>query len=112
MASWWREDTNFMNRTIGWYPTTNLREPYIYLMALLCRLHGEKDCSQFSEAWMPLAITVAISSIGFNWGTIISKQLSTCIKQAQVPKEGEFLTFYMASYLLDIICAPGTLSLG
>jgi hypothetical protein len=46
MASWWREDKKFTNRTSGWYPTTNLREPYIYLMALLCRLHGEKDCSQ------------------------------------------------------------------
>jgi hypothetical protein len=45
MASWWREDKKFMNRTTGWYPTANLREPYIYLMALLCRLHGEKDCS-------------------------------------------------------------------
>jgi hypothetical protein len=61
MASWWREDKNFTNRTSGWYPTANLREPYIYLMALLCRLHGEKDCSRFSEAWMPLAYTVAIS---------------------------------------------------
>jgi hypothetical protein len=34
MASWWREDKKFTNRTVGWYPTTNLREPYIYLMAL------------------------------------------------------------------------------
>jgi hypothetical protein len=105
MASWWREDKNFTNRTSGWYPTTNLREPYIYLMALLCRLHGEKDCSRFSEAWMPLAYTIAISGIGFNWGAIISKQLSTCIRQAQTPKEGETPSFYMASYLLDIVCA-------
>jgi hypothetical protein len=105
MASWWREDKNFTNRTSGWYPTTNLRESYIYLMALLCRLHGEKDCSRFSEAWMPLAYMVAISRIGFNWGAIISKQLSTCIRQAQTPKEGETPSFYMASYLLDVICA-------
>jgi hypothetical protein len=82
MASWWREDKKFMNRTIGWYPMDNIREPYIYLMALLCRLHGEKECSWFSEAWMPLAYTVAISGIGFNWGAIISKHLSTCIRQA------------------------------
>jgi hypothetical protein len=105
MASWWREDKKYTNRTSGWYPTTNLRESYIYLMALLCRLHGEKDCSRFSEAWMPLAYTVAISRRGFNWGAIISKQLSTCIQQAQMPKEGETPSFYMASYLLDVICA-------
>jgi hypothetical protein len=105
MASWWREDKKFTNRNSGWYPTANLRQPYIYLMALLCRLHGEKDCSRFSEAWMPLAYTVAISGTSFNWGTIISKQLSTCILQAQQPKEGETPAFYMASYLLDVICA-------
>jgi hypothetical protein len=105
MASWWREDKNFTNRTSGWYPTANLREPYIYLMALLYRLHGEKDCSRFLEACMPLAYTVAIFRIGFNWGAIISKQLSTCIQQAQTLKEGETPSFYMASYLLDVICA-------
>jgi hypothetical protein len=31
--------------------------------------------------------------------------LRTYIIQAQVPKEGDTPTFYMASYLLDIICA-------
>jgi hypothetical protein len=105
MASWWREDKNFTNQTSGWYPTTNLRESYIYLMALICRLYGEKYCSRFSEAWMPLAYTVAISGRGFNWGAIISKQLSICIQQAQTPKEGETPSFHMASYLLDVICA-------
>jgi hypothetical protein len=54
---------------------------------------------------MPLAFTVSISGIGFNWGAIISKQLSTCIRQAQVSKEGDTPAFYMASYLLDVICA-------
>ena len=83
MASWWREDKKFTNRNSGWYPTANLRQPYIYLMALLCQLHGEKYCSRFSEASMPLVYTLAISGTSFNWGTIISKQLSTCILQAQ-----------------------------
>jgi hypothetical protein len=105
MAFWWREDKKFTNQTSSWYPMVNLREPYTYLMALLCRLHGQKDCSQFSEAWMPLAFTVAISGTGFNWSAIISKQLSTYIKQAQTPKEGDTPAFYMALYLLDIICA-------
>jgi hypothetical protein len=57
---------------------------------------------------MILAFTVAISSTGFNWGTIISKQLSTFIRQAQVPKKGDTPTFYMASYLLDIVYARNT----
>jgi hypothetical protein len=80
MMLWWREDKNITNQTSDWYPKTNLREPYIYLMALLCILHGEKYFSQFSEAWMPLAYMVSISGTSFNWGAIISKQLITCIQ--------------------------------
>jgi hypothetical protein len=105
MASWWREDKKYTNWTSRWYPTANLQKTYIYLMALLCRLHGEKDYSRFSEDWMPLDYTVAISRRSFNWGSIISKQLNTCIQQAQMPKEGDTPSFYMASYLLDVICA-------
>jgi hypothetical protein len=74
-------------------------------MALICRLYGERDCTKFSEAWMPLAYTVEISGSSFNWGAIISKQLSTNILQAQMPKDGETPTFHMVSYLLDVICA-------
>jgi hypothetical protein len=48
MASWWREDKKFTNRSNGWYGTINLKEPYIYLVALICRLYGEKYCSEFS----------------------------------------------------------------
>jgi hypothetical protein len=105
MASWWKEDKNFTNWSNGWYGTINLWDPYIYMMALICRLYGEKDCSKFSEAWMPLAYTVVISGSIFNWGVIISKKLSICVQQAQMLKEGEAPTFHMASYLLDVIYA-------
>jgi hypothetical protein len=45
-------------------------------------MYKEKDFSRFSEAWIPLAYTVAISERDFNWGNIISKKLSICIQQA------------------------------
>jgi len=54
MASWWKEDKK-QNQSNVWYRTTNIREPYIYLMALICRLYEEKDFTKYSEAWMPLA---------------------------------------------------------
>jgi hypothetical protein len=53
---------------------------------------------------MPLAYTIAIIRCSFNWGAIISEQLSICVEQAQVPKEGEAPMFYMASYFLDVMC--------
>jgi hypothetical protein len=104
LESWWKEDTKFLNRAYGWYNTINLREPYIFLMALICRLYGEKYCSKFLEAWMPLAYIVSIYGSVFNLGTIISKQLSIRVEQAHKPKEGETPCFFMASYLLDAIC--------
>jgi hypothetical protein len=66
MASWWREDKKFKNQSNGWYGTINLREPYIYLMSLVCWLQIEMDCSNFLDAWMPLAYTVAIVGCNFN----------------------------------------------
>jgi hypothetical protein len=54
---------------------------------------------------MSLEYIVAIFESNFNWGEIISKQLSTNILQAQTPKDGEMLAFHMALYLLDVICA-------
>ena len=83
----------------------NLKESYILLMALICCLYEEKNCSRFFEAWMPLDYTMDLSRSIFNWGDIISKQLSTGIEEAKNPKAGEIPTFYMAYYLLDAICA-------
>jgi len=77
MASWWNEYKKFTNQSKGWYMTRNVMKPYIYLISLLCRLYGERDCAKFSKAWIPLEYTVAISRSGLNWGSIISKQMST-----------------------------------
>jgi hypothetical protein len=76
LASWWREDKKFTNINTRWYNTINLIDAYMYLMALICRLYGENDCSKFSEAWIPLAYTMAIYGSSFNWGANISKQMS------------------------------------
>jgi hypothetical protein len=59
-----------------------LRNIYMYLMVLIYCLYGKKDCSNLSEAWMPLSYTIAIFESSFNWGNIISKQLSINILQA------------------------------
>jgi hypothetical protein len=65
----------------------------------------EKRLLEFSEAWISLVYTIVIIGRSFKWGAIISKQISICIQQAQMLKEGEAPTFYMASYLLDVMCA-------
>jgi hypothetical protein len=61
LASWWEEDRKFLNRASMWYTTINLREPYTFLMVVICQLYGKKYVSKFLEAWIPLAYTIAIS---------------------------------------------------
>jgi hypothetical protein len=51
---WYKPDKQFKLRPRGGYPTTALRRPYQYMVAMLCRLYGEKDASQFSLSYMPL----------------------------------------------------------
>jgi hypothetical protein len=80
----------------------------MYVMILLCRLYGERDFSQFLEAWLPLAYHVAMWGKKFNWGGVISKQLSLKIIQAQSPKPGNPPEFHMVSFLLDVLCAHNT----
>jgi hypothetical protein len=55
-----------MNIASGWYTITNLREPYMYLMVLICILYGENDCSIFLDAWIPLAYIMATTRNMFN----------------------------------------------
>jgi hypothetical protein len=73
MASWWREDKKFTNRTSDWYPTTNLRDSYIYLMALICQVVWGEILFQVFRGMDASSLHVAISGRGFNWGAIISK---------------------------------------
>jgi hypothetical protein len=35
LASWWKEDKKFKNRRNVWYSMVNLKDPYMYLMALI-----------------------------------------------------------------------------
>jgi len=74
-------------------------------MALIYYLYKENDFSKFSIAWIPLAYTFAIVGCILNRGVIISKQLGIYVQQAQTSKEGEAPNLYMASYLLDVMCA-------
>jgi hypothetical protein len=59
----------------------------MYLMALLCHLYGEKDCSRFLDAWFPLAYTLAMMGKIFNWGGIFSNQLGLMIEKVHQAKK-------------------------
>jgi hypothetical protein len=110
LNNWWKEDIKFSKWSNGRYTILGLREPYIYAMILLCRLYGEKYCSQFSKAWPPLACHVAMWGNKFKWGGVISKKLNLKIIQAQSPKPRNPPEFDMVSFLLDVLYAQNAFS--
>jgi hypothetical protein len=101
------EDKRFFGKSDGIYAITNFRKPYVYPMALIARLYDEQNCTHFKDAWLLFAYTVVTIGHVFNWATILSPSLNRMIERAKKAKAkpGVVPTFYMVSYLMDVICA-------
>ena len=84
---------------------TNLRDPYIYAMDLMCELCGEDNYIHFKYAWLPIVhIVIAIGGV-FNWAIILSRAMKRYIERENKLFVEILPTFYMDSCLLYIICA-------
>jgi hypothetical protein len=84
---WYKADKKFKYRPKGGYPTSSLRRPYQYLVAMLCRLYGEPNASQFPLSYMALIYYHADEGLSFNWDDILSENLTMAIyavKRAQL----------------------------
>jgi hypothetical protein len=107
IKSWWVCEKLFRTRRIGTYPTNLLRTPYRNVVSLLSRLYGEEDSTKFKESWLPFIYAVTKTSIMFNWEYVGEKSsllhwYKLCWHRNTTLRM--HLTFYMASYLLNIIC--------
>jgi hypothetical protein len=103
-SGWYKEDKQFKYRPKSQYPTTNLRRPYQYMVAMLCRLYGEPDATHFPLSYMPLIYLCADVGVSFNWADILSENLNIAIFAVMQAQPGTFPNFHMSSYLLDIMC--------
>jgi hypothetical protein len=80
----------------------------VFVMALMCRLNGRKDCIHFKDDWIPMAHGVVTKGIVFNWGAILSQALKKDLEKAKGYSTSKGPSFHMASYLLDNVCAHNT----
>jgi hypothetical protein len=101
---WYNPDKTFNLRPSGEYPTTSLRTPYQYIVVMLCRLYGEQDASKFTLSLMPLIYYCVDEGSSFNWVDILSTTLTESITVVKETSPGQFPSFHMSSYLLDIMC--------
>jgi hypothetical protein len=74
-------------------------------MDLMCRLYGEEKYIHFKDAWVPFFYILITNGFVFNWAAILSHVMKSFIERDKKPIIEILPTFYMASYLLDIVCA-------
>jgi hypothetical protein len=101
---WYKPDIVFKHRRSGNYPTTELKTPYQYIVAMLCRLYGKKNASKFTFSLMPLIYYCTNEGLEFNWADILSGNLAEAIAFVKHTPPEKFPEFHMSSYLLDIMC--------
>jgi len=63
---WYKLYKQFKLRLTGGYPTTTLRNPYQYMVAMLCRLYRDPYASKFPLSYMPLIHYCAVEGSPFN----------------------------------------------
>jgi hypothetical protein len=80
-----------------------LREHFIFDVALLRKIFGEKDTNHFMETWVPLMYAIVKEGAIFNWDSQLSHTMMKTISRVRYHNHGTPLEFYMSSYLLDII---------
>ena len=101
---WCKPDIVFKHKRSGNYPTTELKTPYQYIVAVLCRLYGKKNASKFTFSLMPLIYYCTNEGLEFNWADILLGNLAEAIAFVKHTPPEKFPEFHMSSYLLHIMC--------
>jgi len=86
------------------YPTTSLRSPYQYFVAMLCSLYIEPHASTFTLSLMSLIYYCEDEGSTINSIDLLSTTLTESIIVMNESMPGKILYFHMESFLLDIMC--------
>jgi hypothetical protein len=93
----------FKSRSSNEYPTNMPRIPYQYAVVVLCKMYEEPNAQNFIMTWVPLLYYVVDAESTFNWADILSLTLEEALTVENNITLGEFSTFHMSSYLLDVM---------
>ena len=105
MKDWYREENYFVDRVgIKKYIPKNFISPTQYLTAMLSRLHGEVDYTNFKTEWLPIVHGVMLANIVFNWASMLSQCLLKALEKAVRKQDLKGTIFYFSTYLLDVLC--------
>ena len=94
---------HFRNRVTGEYDTASLRVPYRFISLMLNRIFGRAHGRLFKLGWVPIIFYVASQGTVFNWASLVSSSLSSCLAAALGGEAQKRSEFYMSSILIDCI---------
>ena len=94
---------NFRPRPSGEYETSTLCTPYRFIALMLNKFFGRDNGKSFKMGLIPVIYFVATQGTIFNWASIVSNSLSTCISAALGGVSQKKSKFYMSSILIDCI---------
>ena len=90
-------------RQIGEYDTVSLRAPYRFIALMLNKIFGRAHGRLFKLEWIPIIFHVATQGTVFNWASLVSSSLSSCLAAALGGEAHKRSEFYMSSILIDCI---------
>jgi hypothetical protein len=72
-------------------------------MAMICRMYGYPNLKKFKITWVPLLYFFTDIDSTFNWEDMLSLALEEALTTMKNTALGEFLSFNMPSYILDVM---------
>ena len=73
---------HYRYRPTNEYDTTSLRAPYRFISLMLNRIFGRAHGILFKLEWIPIIFHVATQGTVFNWASLVSSSLSSCLATA------------------------------
>ena len=94
---------HYRHRPTGEYDTLSLRAPYRFISLMLNRVFGRAHGRFFKLEWIPIIFHVATQGTVFNWASLVSSNLSSCLTTGLEGESRKRFEFYMISILIDCI---------
>jgi len=104
LREWWYKEDEFKTKTIRLYPIQHFHPAYQDVAVMMCRLFGVKNCNLFRREWTPIMHIVVEEGNIMNWANILVANLLNAIRRRKYAPRGQEPPFYMAAYLLDLVC--------
>jgi len=104
LKEWWADEDRFKVKAIRLYLVQHFHSAYRDTAVMLCRLFGEKNCNLFKREWTPIMHVVVEEGKVMNWANILAANLLSAIRKYKDSVKGHEPPFFMAAYVLDLIC--------